>query len=469
MVALSLLGCATRGPTALPTVPQPAVAARVDPVPPVALSRLALPLELELGWLLPLVNQAAQKELKLEQADWTRVTAEGANPEVETRMQAALGQLGVSVGKGVVRVEVPVAYWGKVRAHASTPFGSVWLSKGTDWGTREAPGQVILDAELRPRIDGAFELTTRTSLAGVRFQAPKGDKLCTTTLVRICVSREDAAARVHAELEREIRKAAPRLLETVDARIAERVDLRKFVAHALSELATPSGTESLALRVEELALGPITGKGTLLRMTVELAFRVSAGGSAEKTEKVPLPPKGELRGVSSDLSYDLVVPFADLSELWTQQLGGSTVAGWSVAGCEVLGVDEGGPALVVALRLERGEPAKQSLRVFAHVAAEPRAATLQLTSVRLSPESSAALAALAIPPEQVEAVLQQRAAFPLAEPAARQLAQIGHRLSALTLGLTPVALTPGETRYQALGVARQGLLFRVQATLPAGP
>jgi hypothetical protein len=155
-----------------------------------------------------------------------------------------------------------------------------------------------------------------------------------------------------------------------------------------------------------------------------------------------------------------------LSERWTQQLGGSAVAGWSIARCEVLGVDAGGPALVVALSLDR---AGQSQRVFAHAAAEPRAGALQLTRVRLSPESSAALAALEVPPAQVEALLQQRAALPLAEHAARKLAQIGHKLSALTLGLSPVALTLGDTEYQALGAAGEGLLFGVRTTLGATP
>jgi hypothetical protein len=468
-VALSLLGCASRAPTApptaLPSVPQPAVQARTDAAPPVPLSRLALPLELELAWLLPLVGQAVQKDLKLEQADWTRVTASGANPEVDTRMQAALGELGVSVGKGVVRIEVPVAYWGKVRARASTPFGSVWLTKGTEWGTREAPGQVILDVELRPRIDGAFELTTSSSLAGVRFQAPKGDKLCTTTLVRICISREDAAARVHAELEREIRKTAPKLLATVDARITERVDLRSFVGKALAGLAAPSGTEQLAVRVEELAVGPITGKGTRLRVNVELAFRVSSGGAAEKPPK--LPPKAELRGISSELSYDFGVSFAELSARWSEQLAGSAVADWSIARCEVLGpaaTEAEGAALLVALSLERHA---QTLRVFARVVVEPQAAALQLTSVRLSAESSAALAALEVPPEGVESLLKERAARPLDAYAARQLAQVEQKLGALTLGLSPVALRLGHAEYQALGVAGHGLRFRVRTT--AGP
>lgn len=414
---------------------------------------------LDLSWLLPMLSEVVQKELRLAQSEWTRVTAENANPEVETRMQAEVGALRVVVREGSVRVELPVAYFGKVRARAKTPFGSVWLSKGTDWGTREAPGLVVLEIEVRPSISRNFALSTKSTLLGVRFSAPKGEKLCTTTFVRVCISRDEAASRVHAELEREIRKVSPMLLRVVDARIGEQGHaLHAFLTHAVSEMAEPLGAEQLRLSVDAFALGPVGGKDTRLRLDAELGFRASLFTPAPKQSVVP--PKGELRGGSNELSYDAVLTFLELGQAWTQKLGQAAVRNVSVVGCEVLGSAQDGAALVLSLSLSRDE---QTLKVFAHAELEQQGSALRLSKLAFTSESRAALDAMGVDEAELATLVKKAATASLADAATVQLKRIEQKLGALTLALTPLELKLEGAHYEAVRPVFKALLVRVRA------
>jgi hypothetical protein len=291
----------------------------------------------------------------------------------------------------------------------------------------------------------------------LEFKAPAGEKLCTTTFVRICVSRDEAAERVHAELERVIRREAPALLSELDARIEKQVDLRAFVSQALAVLAAPSGADGLALPVEQLALGPIDGKQTRLRMNAELALRVVEGPVSEPPK---LPPKGELTKSPSELNYDVTLPFSELGERFSAQLAGKQLNGWSLARCEALGFARGGLNLVLSLKLQRGE---QQLTVFADGALAQKNAELSLSQLTWSPASHSALVSMGLPAEDLTTMMRQAARLRLEEYAQDRLTQIERKLAVLTLALTPISLVLKDAHYEAWRPASGALRFRVQA------
>jgi hypothetical protein len=434
---------------------------RVDPPLEPVPSTLTLPLSADLTTFEPLVREAIEQQLALEQKDWTRVTDKGDSPEIETRMHARLEPPALAVHKGTLRIAVEIAYWGDVRGRAKTPFGWIWLTRSEDWGTKAAPGRIKLTVSIRPRIGEDLSFDTHSELEDVVFDAPPGEKLCTDTLIRVCISREEAAARVHKELGREIRSQAPALLRTLDARIEREVALRPFVSQALKVLASPDAHD-LSIRVRELALGPLGGKRSQLRMDAELGLVVELG--AQRAHDAAIPPVEAPRGRDNELVFDAKVGYAGLGEDLTRALGDIRAGELSLRRVAVPGAATSGGQLMLALTLQREQDA---LTVYA--TAEPQLAgdVLTLASVQIDEASRAALLSLALSPDTLASDIERRARVLIASYGAVQLTAIEQKLSVLTLVFVPVTLELVSTRFSDLRFTRGGLLVRVHGSARA--
>ncbi len=454
-----LAGCATALP--LPKVAAPELVERVDVVPPVPVSTFAVLLGLNLRVLEPLLTDLLNTELPLRQADWTRVTGDGANPQVETRMQAKVDKLKLTVKGHVLQVQARFAYWGKARAQLATPFGKAWLSRGTDWGTEKHPGTVTLTLALTPSLSRAYALTTHSSLARVSFEAPPGDALCGKIVIKVCVPREQAAKEVHAALKRTIEEVSPQLLVELDRRLARETDVAAALALALGTLehATPAPDGTwLKLTVEEIALGELTGKGARAGVPLELRMR-TLFGSQEPDVVRELPERKDPQGVATDLTFDAALSFAQLSQSLSSGLSGVRDGPFRLSTLTVLGVSKSSGKLLMSLDLLRES---EQLTLYAEAQPVLEGDRLVLSGVQLTEGSRRALSQLALHERVLIAALSKQASSTLTTLVTPHLEAVRAKVQTPLLLFGTLTLRfEGTPVIEGLRYAQQGLVVRV--------
>ncbi len=437
------VGCTKQPPP--PRVPAPAVVARKDPRSPLPPSHLRFVLEADLSQLAPLLHETLVRELSFDQPDWTRATSTPAIAQVDTIMHVRAEAPSLAMNGGTLEVAVPLVYYGRVRAKIKTPLGKVWLTQGADWGTEPAPGRVTAKVEITPAIQGAA-VTTKSVLSDVTFTMPKGDKLCTTGGLRVCVSREQAAEYVHAQLERALRREAPRALAALDKRIAREGDLTRFVRPVIASLQateqTPLGTY-LSLGPEGIAVSGLSGDGSRLQLSGELwlspAFALSPEQRAPSEVGFRSPAD-----TPSSLHIDLVVPLAQLSHAFSKAAKRITDAGAKVSEVRVLGSAADREALVLQVLLSRGT---RTAEVYALSAVETRDGLLSLASLQFTDDSRRALVYLRVQEEALRAGLVRESNVTLAPLLADHVSAIRARLAAFFLPFGTLELRPERARY----------------------
>jgi hypothetical protein len=439
---------------------------RVDPVPELPASTLSFGLSVDLSQLEPAFIDVLNTELPLRQTDWTRVTAAGANPEVETRMQARVEAATLSVEKGALRVAATVAYWGKARAQVKTPFGKAWLTRGTDWGTERQPGRAHLELELTPQLDAALRLSAKSRLTGLRFEAPAGGPLCGRVVIEVCVSREQAAKQVHAQLERAVRASAPSLLREVDRRLVREVDVAGVVRMGLSALERPSpgfDGQPLTFEIERVSVGALAGRGKRAQVPVQLVFRPRVGGPAFATRPV-LQGSTSLTPTSA-LTFDTQLSFAQLARVCATARPGEVVPPNAVEAVTILGASPDSDALLLELSVRRNEG---SHALYAVATPSVDRSTLSLKEAQLTQPSRAAAKALRLDERDLAAFVQRRCAVDLGLLARQHLDVIEQKLAApLILFATPRLSFRLPPTFEAPRFGADALVLRVSGAVHA--
>jgi hypothetical protein len=449
--------CACAGRHALPTVPRPAIVARSDPRPELPASRLLVPLEADIATYEPAIAEVLRRNLRLAQRSWLRVTPAGAEPSVEMRYEAQLGTPSLRVDGKSVRVEVPLTYWGEVRARANTRLGSMWLSKGTPWGDATNPGRITLAISVKPDVDAQWQLRTTTRLVKVTLVAPAFDQVCTDTIIRFCVSRDQAVKHVHGLIEREVQARAPAFLAALDRHVEERADLRSAIEMGYRALSTPAGPEQLWLAIERMALGSLHGKERLARLDLEIVFRPSWGGPAPG-KRPALPARKSVGKKPSALAFDVALPYAELSRVLSEGLRGLAGESWRLVKVEALGATATGSSLVLALHVVTGD---RWHVVYAAGTPTPMGDALGLGDVKLSSASKELADALDIDEAALTTAIGKYGRVPLAALAQRHVTDLQKRLALLTLAFGAVALELESSRYEGVWFSEHGLDVRV--------
>jgi hypothetical protein len=417
---LATLACvvACAGRRVLPTVPRPAIVARRDPRPELPVSRLLVPLEADIATYEPALTEALRRHLKLAQRSWLRVTPPGVEPSVEMRYEAQLGTPSLRVEGKSVRVEVPLTYWGEVRARANTRFGSMWLSKGTPWGDATNPGRITLAITVKPDVDEQWRLRTTTKLVKI-------------TLVVF--------------------------LAALDKQVEDQADLRSAVEMGFRALSTAAGPEQLRLAIERMGMGPLHGKERLARLDLEIVFRPSWGEPAPG-KRPPLPARKAVARKPSTLAFDVELPFAELSRVLSESLRGLAGESWRLVKVEALGKTSSGSNLVLALHVVTGD---RWHVVYAAGTPVPMGDALGLGDVKLSSASRELAAALDIDESALTTAIGKYGRVPLAALAQRHVTDLQKRLALLTLAFAAVALQLESSRYEGVWFSEHGLDVRV--------
>lgn len=464
-VALFSLCCALAGAAScrhqpLPVVQAPTVSAREDALPTPPLSTLVIPLSVPLSAL----QQLLQERLQLPgEADWRNVTAEGESPEVAIRYQAELAEAQLASAGNVVHTTLPIRYHGSFRARAQTPFGSIWLTKNTRWGSRERPGTIALTISSELSIDGSWQLASHSTLTQVALTAPDVDKLCAGKVFKVCVPVDMVKGRVHRELEQQVRARAEPGLRELDAQVAARVDLpalARAVWQRLQAGLTADG-ETLLLAPEGLALGhpAVTGDAVVAELRVWARPRWSAEGTPVAS---PLPPPSELGGSANDVHLSLALPFPALSQGLSTGLAAlpASARGYRVSALSLIGPAASPQRYLLAIALSDDDDS--SATAYGEASLLLEGASVGLSDVQLGTSSEPLLAAAGYPPAELSAQLAQ-----LRQPLAPQLDARLNALRALlasSVSPWPASPLPGvATVLTAAYAGRDGVTFTAVA------
>jgi hypothetical protein len=357
---------------------------------------------------LPLLQQLVQERLQLPgEAEWRTVTSEGQSPEIGIRYQAELNAVNFAIEGRTVRVTLRILYYGSFRARARTPFGSIWLTKNTSWGSRERPGVIELTMSSDLTIDADWQLHSRSSLTGVALTAPNVDKLCAGKAFKVCVPVDMVKDRVHREIEQRVRALAEPQLPELDAQVAARVDLPAIARglwRRLQEGLSANG-DTLALAPERISLGypAVTGEAVTAELRVWGRPRWSVATSPNAT---PLPPPAEVDGAANDIHFIVMSRLSDLSQGLSAGLTSlpQNDDDYRVREVKLVGPAAGAGRFVLAITVSDGE---NSSTAYGETSLLLDGTNVGMREVQLSDASSPLLTAAGYTPADLVALLSQ--------------------------------------------------------------
>jgi Domain of unknown function (DUF4403) len=451
-LAATWVACAACArPLPLPAVPVPALSPRADALPELAHTTLSAQVAVATADVLGL----AREQIALPSApEFTQVSPQGDSPEIAVRYGSTLLAPSVANDGDALLLHVPVAYHGAFRVRARTPFGWVWLTKGTDWGTEAAPGRIDVTVRSRIAIADDWSVTSHSELASLELTAPPIAQLCTRGVIRVCVPASWAEERVHAELGRRIREELVPSLGRLDALARERIPLAPVLTHAWAELhrahAAGRGAPSLRLAPEALQLTAPRVRGDQLALEVRLWLRPHEGEGGARAVVLPAPSHAAFPG--DVLHARARIPFTELSEALAQQLARDPLGvaeGVRLAAVALLGAHAQPGRFVLGLTLTEEE---RSYTAYGDATLVPRGADLTVSELHLHTDSVRLLALVGLAPER----LAQRVAdgvtvdlAPWLEPRARAVAD------AITAALAPWPAAVRALRLTATGIYAQ--------------
>jgi hypothetical protein len=444
-------------PVVLPSVPRPAIIERSEPQKPLPPCRLVVPLEADLGSYEAMLGEVLRESIVLSQDDWTLVSAPKDALEVETQIEARIGAPALRMQDNTAIVQIPVQYWGKLRAQARTRFGRIWLTKGTNWGSEKNPGRIMVGIAVKPLVDEYFRLRTKSKLVSIKLKAPKFAKLCTSGRVRVCLLGRTAEKLVHTQIERRIRESSPGFLASLDGRVQQEADLRGALETAARVLGQPAGNDRLALGIERLSLAPVRGSGRSVRLDVELTFRASFGST--KSQFRPVPKRSSLSKQPGFLAFDTDVSFRELTALLGQIAPRLSDGALAVNHLEVLGAAEQGEGLVVAL-----SSVIESHTFLLYLVARPTTdeGYLRFADTRATEKTAQLLAAFGLDAGALAERFEESARVPLRPFADRKVASLQNRLALLTLAFAAVTLEFVKPEFGKVSYRPAGLRVRVE-------
>lgn len=352
VVVCALFGC-HRQP--LPVLSVPAITERSEVVPAAPLSTLTIALSVPLAAL----QELAQQRLQIPgEADWRTVTGDGESPELGIRYQAELATPLLRSEGQTLRTSLPFRYHGSFRARAKTPFGWIWLTKNTRWGSREQPGTIELMISSQLSVDGNWQLSAHSTLTDVALTAPDVDKLCAGKVFKVCVPVEMVRERVHRELEQQVRARAEPGLAELDAQLPARVDLPALARDVWQRLSAglAKNGETLGLAPEGMSLGAPTVMEDAV--VAELRIWGRPRWSREPLPAAsPLPPPTELGQGSNDLHFTVMASLDELSQGLSVGLAGAaqTGADYRLSTVQLLGPAASAQRFLLAITITDGD------------------------------------------------------------------------------------------------------------------
>lgn len=388
----------------LPVLAVPAQVQRQDVIPSLAPSAMAVPIAIPLAELTQLMRE---RMVIPDMPDWKQVTESDHSPELSIRYAAELLAPRIASEGQTLRITLPVAYHGSFKARVKTPFGWMWLTKGTNWGDAERRGLIEVEVASQLDISSAWQLTSSTSLVDVRLTPPPISKLCTSGAFKLCVPADMVTERVHRELDARVREKVASGLAEVDAQIAQRVnlpELSRMVWERLQQArAGLSSGETLALAPEQMALSYPVVQGDVLQAELRVWGKASTAAPASGAA---LPPPSGNTWSGNDVELHVPVSLPTLSAAFTRALANAPAlrSGDKVTRLELLGSSAAHPGdwlLAATLSVE-----ERSFIVYAQGVLTPTAAGQALIDVRLLPESQQLLSAANVNGAELIAQLQ---------------------------------------------------------------
>jgi len=285
-------------------------------------SRLTLPLSVPVALLQQMLQQAAPQH---ESTNWQRVSEKGASPEVEARFEVQADPVVLESDGDALTATLPLRYHGALRARAKTPFGWVWLTQNTPYGSASAPGRIELKVRATLTVSEHWALSTHSELIGVKLKAPPVDKLCTSGALTICIPANEVTARVNAELDRRIRREAARALRDADAQIAKRVPLRELAETLWKRLQAEQAGLWLDPRALALHAPVVRDDSLILQVRLRAMPQLHAPGEVARSA---LPPPEALEKQRDVLHFDAPLTWQAWSDaLRTRELATSATSG----------------------------------------------------------------------------------------------------------------------------------------------
>jgi hypothetical protein len=289
------------------------------------------------------VREKLDEELpKTESRDWKRVTKPGKKHEVDVRFEIWRDPIQLSMKEHTVRVIIPVRYASEFRAKVKKPIGSgsLWLTKGETWGTKEHQQRMTVTIDLNLGVNGDYQLESSSKLVSIKHGEPPEGNACGKVGVEICVPKKELASYVEDELDEHVGKKIEKLLKKGDRKVEKLFDLRKRVDTLWSKLATPIELQTpkqlncptlvgeactksawLAFEPKELGLSELELKGDDLGVRVELQGKLSLTTDKPNT-KTPKLPKLEVAsgGTVFELATSVEIPISQLTSKLNEKL-----------------------------------------------------------------------------------------------------------------------------------------------------
>jgi hypothetical protein len=282
----------------------------VPPSPP--LSSISVPLEIPIGILTELLEDAVPRSLGKVDSMWP-VPRDG-RARVEIALQR--GSFGLQIVEQDARIETTIAYALKV-AYDVPAFPDV----GGSCGTGDAPKPRLRVAISSPvSIARDWTLSTRSHVEYVRPASAEPRDRCEVTLFGVDVT-DDVAAAAKTFIQEH--------LDAVD-RSAARVDTRGRFAEWWGKLREPIQLEDslwLAIGPEAIRRGPIRGTGDTVEVELALGARPRiVYGARPRGRLAPLPPL-DTGHVEPELNLlvDARAAYPAISDFLANHLGGTVV------------------------------------------------------------------------------------------------------------------------------------------------
>lgn len=280
--------------------------------------------------------------------DWQTVSAKGAAVKIDVRYKVWRDPLKASFSNGSLKVEARVRYAADVRASAKNPIGggTMWITRGTTWGTSDDPQ--VLTAKFHAKFDIQEDYSVKADAALddiVHGPAPTG-KVCVGKVVKVCMSKEDAAPKVRANLEKQLIPKIEKALNDADKQFEKALRLKKQAEQLWSLLQQPQQIQRpgqvncpsefgtlcttsawLVARPTSVGIAPPRMDGKFLRVDVGIGGDLKVQlGERPKVTPAPLPRlKDSTDPAGFAVRARVQVPLAALGQELSNHLKGKTI------------------------------------------------------------------------------------------------------------------------------------------------
>jgi hypothetical protein len=187
-------------------------------------TQIVVPVRVDFAQAVEQVDAMIQKTIT---QDWQTVSASGATIKVDVRYTVWRDPLKASFDNGTLKVDARVHYAADVRASAKIAGKRVWLTKGISWGTKADPQTLSAKFHAKFTIQDDYSVKADAALADIDHGPAPSGKVCAGRLVKICMTKEQAAPMVHKNLERQLVPRIQKALQDADKQFERSLRLKK--------------------------------------------------------------------------------------------------------------------------------------------------------------------------------------------------------------------------------------------------